>query len=102
MTNGDSTSPLSAEAPEEPALSDSETLRLELLKERIRATFPGLFPILRGLIDAGLIRGLRDLEYLGPPRPEPRNAVNAGQMALNEYRLEDDPKIVPLMRNRYK
>lgn len=101
--SGDSTSPpLPVEGPEEPALSDSENQRLELLKERIRATFPGLFPILRGLIDAGLIRGLRDLEYLGPPRPEPRNAVSAGQMALNEYRLDDDPTVVPLVRNRYK
>lgn len=100
---GDSTPPpLTVEGPEELALSDSENQRLELLKERVRATFPALFPILRGLIDAGMVRGLRDLEYLGPPRPEPRNAVNAGQMALNEYRLEGDPKIVPLMRNRYK
>lgn len=85
-----------------PDLSDAETRRLEGLKHDIKAKFPELFPILRDLIAAGLIRGLRDIDYFGPPRPDPRNAVSAAQMALNEYRLSDEPDNISLVRTRYK
>lgn len=82
-------------------LSEAEERRIALLKERIKKEFPALFPILRGLMDAGLIRGLRDLDYLGPERPAPRNAISTGQMVLDVP--QPDKESAPcLPRTRYK
>lgn len=48
----------------------------------VKRLMPDLVPQIKALHEAGLIDGWRDVTYVGPHRPEPKNSVHAGQMVL--------------------
>lgn len=85
-----------------PALSDSEMARLESLKTEIRGKCPEFFKILREFVDAGLVRGLRDVTYYGPTRPNPRCAIKEGRIAIATPMPDNiaDPDSYPKIKYR--
>jgi hypothetical protein len=69
-------------APEEKPLSDAQNEAIALKVAQARKIFPGLANEVRALVDAGLIQGWRNLEYIGPPREETGIAFDATQLVI--------------------
>lgn len=65
---------------------------------KVKALMPELVPEIKALHEAGLIDGWRDVVYIGPHRPEPKNSVHAGQMVLES--AEQLKKRIGLHGNR--
>lgn len=49
---------------------------------KVKALMPEMVPEIKALHEAGLIDGWRNVTYIGPHRPEPKNSVHGGQMVI--------------------
>lgn len=80
------------------ALSEVERARVAHNVSQVKALMPDLVPVIKDLHEAGLIDGWRNVEYVGPARPEPR-----GSVAMTHIVLESRNRaLAERMRNRGK
>lgn len=49
---------------------------------KVKHLMPELVPMIKELLDAGLIDGWRDVRYVGPHRPNPRHSVSGVDLVL--------------------
>ncbi len=69
--------------PEEAPLSAEQEKQIEARVAKVREIFPSLSKDVKALMEAGLIRGWRDLAYIGPPREEEGVAFDATQLVIH-------------------
>ncbi|MDK9702480.1 MAG: hypothetical protein OEL20_05020 [Sulfuritalea sp.] len=71
-------------AQKEAPLSEQQQEEIRARIATVREIFPEFASDMKALVAAGLVRGWRDLEYIGPPRENPREvAFDATQMVIN-------------------
>ncbi len=63
-------------------LTETEKARVAATVELVKAVMPEMADSIKALRAAGFDIGWRDVTYVGPHRPEPKNSVHAGQMML--------------------